>query len=316
MKKVLSIPLTVLLYISFCGCESISTFYSNWWSEKPSLWPGETAAQASAGENGGTQSVRMPQCEGKTKTEAHEALAELGINVEFVFAYSETADENFVISQSVEAGSVVEADQLVTVVVSLGRDESPYGYSQKLVVSAPAGSSYAQAAFCEWENGQWCERAVYSATVGKNGIGPGQEGSRRTPSGIHKLGVILSSASLQTNLSTYRATSNTSVVNETTSSYYNMIMEESEVPGGTSFDRIGKSLCNGTTYAMIYIEHNGSGFSSENVVAGGGSAMGVRGQYGALAPTYGDVDISYADMLDLISRLDVNKNPMIEIVVS
>jgi len=59
---------------------------------------------------------------------------------------------------------------------------------------------------------------------------------------------------------------------------------------------------------------NGSGFSSENVTPGKGSAIGLRGQYGSLSPTYGDVDISYSDMIDLLSRLDATKNPVIEII--
>ena len=39
----------------------------------------------------------------------------------------------------------------------------------------------------------------------------------------------------------------------------------------------------------------------------------MRGQYIALKPNYGDVDISASDMRDLLSRLDASKSPMIEI---
>ena len=60
-------------------------------------------------------------------------------------------------------------------------------------------------------------------------------------------------------------------------------------------------------------DHNGDGFSSQNVVRNKGSAIGVRGQYIALKPNYGDVDISASDMRDLLSRLDASKSPMIEI---
>ena len=136
------------------------------------------------------------------------------------------------------------------------------------------------------------------------------------PEGLHKLGVILSYGYVDTNMPVYRITSNTGVVNDPQSPYYNIIMEESDVPSGTSFDRIGRSLANGTTYATIYIEHNGSGLTSTNVIPGNGSAIGVRGQYGTLSATYGDVDISSQDMADLISRLDADKNPMIEIKIA
>ena len=112
----------------------------------------------------------------------------------------------------------------------------------------------------------------------------------------------------------YRVTSNTGVVDDTSSRYYNQIMEASQVPYGTSFDRIGRGLTNGTTYATIFIEHNGDGFSSAGVGAGRGSAIGIRGQYGYLSPTIGDVDMSYSDMVELLSLLDSTKNPVAEIV--
>ena len=67
------------------------------------------------------------------------------------------------------------------------------------------------------------------------------------------------------------------------------------------------------TVVTIYIEHNGNGFSSDNVRPGYGSAIGLRGQNGSLSPTYGDVDISANDMKDLLSKLDADKNPVIEI---
>ena len=93
----------------------------------------------------------------------------------------------------------------------------------------------------------------------------------------------------------------------------NQILDKSSIPSGTHYDNIGNGLTNGTTYATIYIEHNGDGFSSDNVVSNKGSAIGVRGQYGSLKPNYGDVDISSADMKDLLSKLDADKTPMIEI---
>ena len=125
--------------------------------------------------------------------------------------------------------------------------------------------------------------------------------------------MVLSKDAVSTNMHTYRVTKETCVVDDTNSGYYNMIMEKSSIPSGTHYDNIGKGLTNGTTYATIYIEHNGDGFSSQNVVRNKGSAIGVRGQYIALKPNYGDVDISASDMRDLLSRLDASKSPMIEI---
>ena len=177
-----------------------------------------------------------------------------------------------------------------------------------------SGSSRASAVLYEWKNGDWERLASYNAAVGSNGIGFTREGSSTSPEGLFKLGVVLSSSKINTNLDTYDVTSNTCVVDDTGSSYYNQIMEKSDVPSGVHYDNIGKGLTNGTTYATIYIEHNGNGFSSNGVTKGNGSAIGLRGQYGSLSGTYGDVDIAAEDMRDLLSRLNAEKNPMIELV--
>ena len=66
---------------------------------------------------------------------------------------------------------------------------------------------------------------------------------------------------------------------------------------------------------MIFIEFNGNGFSSEGVTPGAGSAIFVRGKSKSLSATYGDVDISADDMSDLLSKLNPNKNPVIELTV-
>ena len=271
-------------------------------------------------------SDRIPSCEGMRAVQAQQQLESMGYTVRTEYSYSNTVPKDSVISQHTEEGTIL----IVVIIVSRGPDtaekpsenitestdkESPDGYSQKLTVTAEKGSSYASAVLYEWENGKWKEVSAYKATVGSNGIGDTVEGHSITPQGIHKLGVVLSEESVNTNMKTYRVSSSTCVVDDPSSKYYNQIMDKSNVPSGTHYDNIGKGLTNGTTYATIYIEHNGSGFSSKNVVPEKGSAIGVRGQYGEIKPNYGDVDISAKDMKDLLSKLDINKNPMIEIKV-
>lgn len=194
-----------------------------------------------------------------------------------------------------------------------GSAECPYDYEQKLTVTAASGSSRADAVLYEWKNGSWKKIKTYNATVGSKGIGTPKEGVNITPEGIFRLGVVLSENNINTSLDTYKATSSTSVVDDPDSAYYNRIMETGSIPSGTHYDNIGEGLTDGTTYATIYIEHNGNGFSSKDVVPDKGSAIGLRGQNGSLSATYGDVDISAADMKDLLSRLRAAKNPMIEI---
>ena len=257
----------------------------------------------------------MPDCVNQDYYFVNQELEGMNLNLvlEVTYVYSSDYARDRVITQNIAAGTRLYGGETVFLEVSLGEDVCPYDYSQKLVVTAASGSSYATACFYEWYNGDWQLMATYDATVGRNGIGQAYEGSRRTPQGLHKLGVILSNKTIDTNMRTYRVSSTTCIVDDPDSRYYNQIMDRSQVPSGTSYDQVGRGLTNGTTYAFIFMEHNGTGFSSQGVVSGAGSVMGIRGQYNALAPTYGDVDISVSDMMDLLSRLDSSKNPMIEL---
>ena len=257
--------------------------------------------------------ILMPNCEKKKYSIVKTQLEGMGLVVDESYEFSDEVEKDYVIYQMDAEGSQLQKGDTVSLTISKGSDKCPYEYEQKLTVTASSGSSYATAVLYEWHEGDWSKIATYDATVGSNGIGNTREGSSTSPKGIHKLGVVLSSSSVSTNMDTYTATSNTCVIDDTGSSYYNQIMEKGNVPSGTHYDNIGRGLTDGSTYATIYIEHNGSGFSSTNVISGNGSAIGLRGQNGSLSPTYGDVDISASDMRDLISKLDYNKNPVIEL---
>ena len=216
-----------------------------------------------------------------------------------------------IVSQNPDGSTQLKKGDTVILYISKGSETSPYDYSQKLTVTASGSSG--KAVLYERKEGDWSQVVSYNATVGRNGIGTTTEGSATSPKGVHRLGVVLCSQAVSTNLNYYRVTGDTCVVDDTSSSYYNCILERSFIPSGTHYDNIGNGLTNGTTYATIYIEHNGSGLSSAGVVRGNGSAIGVRGQYGSLSATLGDVDISAGDMQDLLSRLDANKHPVIEL---
>lgn len=257
----------------------------------------------------------VPSCINKEHSKAKTELEKLGLIVEEEYEFSDSVNEEHVISQSLKEGYSFNKGDIIKLVVSKGKDVCPYEYSQKLTVTAFSSWPNGTATLYEWKNGDWSELARYNCMLGSKGIGPAKEGSSYTPQGLHRMGVVLSAYTVNTSLNTYNATRNTGVVDDVNSEFYNRILESSQVPSGVSFDNIGSSLTDGTTYAMIYIEHNGSGFSSSNVVKGNGSAIGIRGQYGTLNATYGDVDISADDMVDLLSKIDVNKNPMVEIKV-
>lgn len=255
--------------------------------------------------------VYMPICRNQPLADVKKQLTELGLKVEEKYTFSRDIKKGNIVSQNPDGSTQLKKGDTVILYISKGSETSPYDYSQKLTVTASGSSG--KAVLYERKEGDWSQVVSYNATVGRNGIGTTTEGSATSPKGVHRLGVVLCSQAVSTNLNYYRVTGDTCVVDDTSSSYYNCILERSFIPSGTHYDNIGNGLTNGTTYATIYIEHNGSGLSSAGVVRGNGSAIGVRGQYGSLSATLGDVDISAGDMQDLLSRLDANKHPVIEL---
>lgn len=253
--------------------------------------------------------IKMPDCVKHNLDDSRKNLEGLGLFVAEKYEYNDDLVEGLVIRQSVEAGSQVKSGSTVTLTVSKGYKPNPYGYDQKLTVSAASGSSAATATLYEWKNGDWSELAEYDATVGENGIGTTREGSKISPEGTHKLGIVLTKGDASTKMETYTITPYTGVVFDTESPYYNQIIENPNGVDSDTFDSVGNEIVN----AMIFIEFNGNGFSSEGVTPGAGSAIFLRGKSESLSATHGDVDISESDMDDLLSRLDPDKNPVIEL---
>lgn len=277
----------------------------------------EAPEEESQEENVATKStdVEMPACVDYKLSVAKKKLEDLGLSVKVTYRNDSSTPKDYVIEQSPAQGTSIAKGTAVALVISKGSAENPHPYSQKLVVTA--SGSYGTATFYEWEDGDFVKKASYSCSVGKNGIGAAREGSSTTPRGQFDLGVLLTSRALNTRYNnTYIVTRNTVVVDDTSSPQYNMILEKSAVRNNAHTDgSISGGLISGEFNAIIYINHNGNGFSSNNVVRGNGSAIGLRGKYGSLSATFGDVDISADDMADLLGRLDSSKNPQIFIGV-
>ena len=64
----------------------------------------------------------MPDLEGKTQTQAENALTALGLSVDITEKFSDTVDKGYVISTSPKAGSKVDKGGVVQVVVSKGSE--------------------------------------------------------------------------------------------------------------------------------------------------------------------------------------------------
>lgn len=259
--------------------------------------------------------LRMPNCVGEYFNDVANTITSMNCTPSFEHVFSDDVELGYIMEQSIPADSILPEGSTVTFIVSKGPDVSPSGYDQKVVVTASSGSSYGTLALYNWENGEWVSEFTCDATVGKNGIGSDYgEGKGKSPQGIFKLGVALSANSISnTTWPYYRVTSDTCVVDDPESRYYNTLQNISTLPSGVSYDPIGNTLVKGNSNVCIYIEHNGSGRSEENVVSGKGSVITICGRSAAIAPTAGCIDISSSDMNTLIRLLEYDKNPHIEI---
>lgn len=264
-----------------------------------------------------TQPFTMPNCIGMPYTQVVAYFEGSGCTPIFTYEYSDVIAEDCIIEQSIAANTILTDGTKVELVVSKGADVSPTGYNQKVVVTAASGSSYGTMVLYDWEDGQWVSKFSCDVTVGQKGISSDYgEGKKRTPLGTFKLGVALSANSIpNSSWPLYRVSSDTCVVDDTSSDLYNTIQSIGGLPRGVDYDPIGKTITSGKCNVCIFIEHNGDGLSSDGVVAGKGSVITICGRTNSIAPTLGCVDISAGNMNTLLSMLDYSKNPHIELEV-
>lgn len=245
-------------------------------------------------------------------------LSELkDLDVEVMYEHSDTAEKNCIIEQSIEAGTIVKKGAKITLTVSSGKIESPYDYEQIVKVSAKSGSSDAKLIMYEWQNGNWEKKFTCKAKVGNKGISSDYgEGISATPKGNFKLGLILSAKTIEnTNLDTRVVTTKTCIVDDADSPLYNTLQSTTELPAGTHYDPIGNTILSGFSKAVMYIEHNGDGISTEGVMPNKGSAITICGVNGKLSATAGCIDITANDFDNLVSLLKREKNPHIETII-
>lgn len=257
--------------------------------------------------------VKIPSCVNQTYDDARKSLENLGMVVRSEYENSDSVEKNKIIRQDYGAGTSLDVGSTVTLVVSKGPLVCPYEYTQKVTVSASGSDTSAKFVLYDWIDGGWEEKFSCNAKVGKNGIGTNYgEGKSVTPQGIFKLGVVLSPSTPNGNMPYYKVSSSTCVVDDVNSPLYNTICDSAYVPSGVDIDPIGKTLVSGNMNACIFIEHNGDGYSSDNVTPGMGSVITVCGCNYTPKETLGCIDITASDMNTLLSLLDNNKNPHIE----
>lgn len=257
--------------------------------------------------------IEMTNVKGKKLSDAQRELTALGLSVEVKEEHSSSVPKDYVIEQSVRSGDSVKKGDSVTLVVSKGEAVNDKPYNQKVVVTASSGSSYGTMEVFNWENGEWVSQFECDTTVGKGGISSdNSESNTLTPKGEFPLGVVLTASGVSTNLQTVTVHAGTVVCDDTSyPQYYNQIFNKSDLPSGVSSDPVGKKLTNGQNNALIFIEHNGNGFTSQGVSIYNSSVITICGCYNSIAPTGGCIDISASDMNSLLHVLDAAKNPYI-----
>lgn len=272
----------------------------------------ETTTEATT-EEASTQAaeVTVPNTVGKNQQDAKKMLEDAQLVVKIETTISDTVERDIVMEQSVAADTKAAPQTEVVLTVSEGNG-CPYEYTQKVTVSAGAGSSSGTLTLYNWENGGWVSKFSCACAVGKNGIGSNYgEGQGVTPLGTFKLGFVLANVDPENGMAFKMASSSTAIVDDVNSPLYNTLVDTSQV-GDVSVDPVGSNIVNGKLSCIIFIEHNGNGLSSDGVVPGKGSVITICGNYRDFNSTAGCIDITATDMRTLLGLLDGTKNPYIE----
>lgn len=194
--------------------------------------------------------------------------------------------------------------------------ECPYEYSQKITVTAHAGSTSGTLTVYNWEHGDWVIKYSVACVLGRNGIGSDYgEGKGVTPMGTFKLGFVMANVDPKNNMNFKLASDSAAIVDDAESELYNTLVDTNTV-GDVSVDHVGSNIVNGKLNAIIFIEHNGDGLSSDGVTPGKGSVITICGNYSNVSETAGCIDISAENMTELLKLLDGNMNPHIEITLN
>ena len=286
--------------------------------KQPNVDNSNPAVEQDAGFNAGAEkTVGMPDCVGWTIDSVDEFFESIDCTINYEYEFDSEVAEDCIISQDVSAGEELKPGAKINFVVSKGEDLCPEEYKQKIVVTGSAGSTTAYMQLFIWENGEWKNQYSCNATVGRNGIGSNYgEGKGVTPAGDFELGVVLTENAISNQGWPYKiVTEDTCVVDDVSSPYYNTIVSSHILPGYVSYDPIGDTIINADTDKCMYIEHNGNGTDSYDVVAGNGSAITICGKTSDLHSTAGCVDISSKDFNAILNLLDYDLTPHIIIGV-
>jgi L,D-peptidoglycan transpeptidase YkuD (ErfK/YbiS/YcfS/YnhG family) len=152
--------------------------------------------------------------------------------------------------------------------------------------------------------------ASYSAQIGRNGVaksGEKREGDGKTPSGNFPITTLFGKETfLNTTMPFIKAEASIYCVDDTKSRYYNRIVDAQMIE--KDFDSFEYILRGDGQYDIGAV----IGYNEANE-AGKGSCIFMHIQKDSNSPTAGCVALSKEDLSSLLNRLDISKNPHIEI---
>lgn len=183
---------------------------------------------------------------------------------------------------------------------------------QVVYVKKNSGSTSASLTYVDYTEARPIVALKCDAYVGSNGITDNpQEGLSATPKGKYKLGMVLTTNSVTTNMNIEPVNSGDIWITDPNSAYYNTKQGGNAAGDWNSSDPIYNNFASGKFYACILIEHNGNGYQKGEYNKGSG--IYLTGKSSDLSTSWGDVNIYKDDMDSLLSMLDKNENPYIVI---
>ncbi|SIS40655.1 S-layer homology domain-containing protein [Salimicrobium flavidum] len=179
---------------------------------------------------------------------------------------------------------------------------------QKIVVEETSGFQATLTAY-EKRDGSWRKATnTMSAVLGKDGAGQTWEGDPKTPVGTYSLGTGFGWGNVPSGMTyPYRPVdSNDYWIDDTSSSQYNQWVEYDGNPYArwSSFERLNIDL---------YKHAVAINYNKTPIVPGAGSAIFLHVWRGPGSPTLGCIGMSETDLETIMTWLDDEKHPYIEI---
>lgn len=193
--------------------------------------------------------------------------------------------------------------------------EAPYNQQRIEVV---CNGSNGTLSLYTWREGEWVNELTVNAYLGKNGISYNKtEGDRCTPAGKYDLLYYIAIDPMDTALKFVQVESGDVWVCDPDSVSYNTLQSSSSAGDWdkAQTEDLYHKFSNNKSVACIMFSYNGDGLTNNSASYNGGSDIFIDGvgSNGNLTLGYGDIKITAYDMRMLLSYLNSDLHPYINI---